>query len=368
MKPNLGRALAALWLFAAALWAAPYEWSATISQSEAYVHEGVEIRYICRFKDAGNLYVIDFHPPKEGKGYRLKLLRESERIVDGLRRNEYHYLLFPTEAGELDLEFPILMRKTTQASIENTVIGRDNVEDLDFTDTPLSSPALHLSVKEAQARLAGSFSMDVAYSAKQVKAYEPLHLTVTITGDGNMDKLRPFTLDIPGVEVFGEAPQSDFTLSPKGLRGSWVQRFALVGAEPFTVPELTLSYFDTDAKTLRTLRSKPYEVDVVQVPAPEMLLDAPEEPESWRWRWSYLYFLLTFVAGFALGKWGVWPKRSEGATGFEAQVMRTSTPRELAVLLALDGDPRFVELVERLESGAIGLSAAKTEAKALKRG
>ena len=371
MKPNLGRALALMVALAAAVWAAPYEWSASISQSEAYVHEGVEIRYTCRFKDAGNLYVIDFNPPREGKGYRLKLLSESERIVSGIRQNDYRFLLFPTQAGGLDLEFSILMRKTTQASIENTVIGRDNVEYLDFTDTPIRSPKLHLNVKEAQARLAGTFTMDVAYSTDRLKAYEPLHLTVTVQGDGNMDKLCPFDLNISGVEIFGETPQSDFKLSPKGLRGTWVQRFALVSAESYTVPELTLRYFDTDAKEVRTLRSESRRIEVSKSYEPETLLDAPEaEPTMWKWHWYYLYCLVSFVVGFAIGKWRGLPRRREVQTSFAAQVKSAATPRELAVLLARDGDPRFSGLIEKLEhpSDPIALAEAKKEALALKKG
>lgn len=363
MKRSPGRWLVLFIFIGAALSAAPYRWSASVSQEEAYLHEAVELRYICRFDDTGSLYVIDFNPPKETEAYRLKLLHESERIEGGRRINEYRFLLFPKEAGRLELEFPAVMRKTTRDSIENTVIGRDNVEDLDFTDTPIRTPKLQLEVKGHGLRLVGSYAMQVEVSAAEVRAYEPLHVTVTVTGEGNLDKLQPFVLEVPGAELFSEPPQSDFERSDRGLKGSWVQRFAVVGSEDFTLPELVLEYFDTDTKRPEKIvvPAKPIRVSAVYQSA-ELLDEAAEEP-SWRWEWGYLYYLLTFIAGFLAGKWGRLGRRESRTGGtFESRVRAAKTPKELAVVLAMRSDPRFGELIEALESGAVGLAEAKRQA------
>jgi hypothetical protein len=343
--------------------AAPYRWSASISQEEAYLHEAVELRYLCRFDGTGALYTIDFDPPRETAAYRLKLLHESERIERGQRLNEYRFLLFPKEAGRLELEFPAVMRKTTRESIENTVIGRDNVEELDFTDTPVRTPKLELEVKGHGLRLVGSYAMKTEVSAAEVRAYEPLHVTVTVTGEGNLDKLRPFTIEIPGAEVFSEVPESDFERSDKGLRGRWVQRFAVVASGDFTLPELTLDYFDTDAKRPAkiVIPAKPIRVSAVY--RPERLLDTAEKTPSWQWEWGYFYYLLTFVGGFLIGKWGRFgAKKEQGEGDFESRVRAAKTHGELAVVLAMRGDPRFGNLVEALEKEQIGLSEAKRKA------
>lgn len=366
MKPNLGRmALLFALLFASALWGAPpYKWTASLQKNEVYLHEAVELRYVCRFKDSGNLYVIDFNPPKSTDAFRLKLLRESERIEEGIRINEFHFLLFPKEAGTLELEFPILMRKTTQASIENTVIGRDNVQELDFTDTAIKTPKVTLKVKPHGARLAGYYVMDVSASASELKAFEPLHVTVSVTGDGNMDKLQPFTLDIPGVQVFSEEPESDFELSDKGYKGKWVQRFALVSDRSYTLPGLQLEYFDTDAGVLRQIHSDPKNIAVAPAEAAENLLDA-EEPEAKarEWKWSYLYYLLTFVSGFVIGKWVRFGGRTPvNEKGFAAQVKASATPKQLAVLLVMHGGARFEKIITALESEELTLSEGKKAA------
>ncbi len=354
-----------LLLFAATLLsAAPYRWSASISQPSAYVHEAVELQYTCRFDGTGALYIIDFDPPRDTEAYRMKLLHESERIEGGRRINEYRFLLFPKQEGPLELEFPLLMRKTTQDSIENTVIGRDNVEELDFTDTAMKTPPLHLEVKGHGLRLVGSYAMTVEASADEVRAYEPLHVTVTVTGEGNMDRLEPFVLEIPGAEVFSEAPEQQFERSEEGLKGSWVQRFAVVAPQDFTLPPLTLEYFDTQRRAPAKIVSESRQIRVSGAYRPEELLDAPEEESRLSWRPEYLYYLLTFLAGLLAGRWGRLPSgvRKPEEKGFAARVRAAGSRRELAVLLALRRDARFEALIEALESERISLAEGKRRA------
>jgi hypothetical protein len=363
MKRNPGRWIISIIFMAAVLSAAPYRWSASVSQKEAYLHEAVELRYLCRFDGTGALYTIDFDPPRETAAYRLKLLHESERIEGGHRINEYRFLLFPLETGKMELEFPVLMRRTTQESIENTVIGRDNVEELDFSDTAIRTPKLALDVKGHGMRLVGSYAMEREVSATEVRAYEPLHVTVTVTGEGNLDKLQPFTLEIPGAEVFSEPPERNFERSDKGLRGRWVQRFAVVASEDFILPELTLDYFDTGTKKPEKIVVPAKPIRVSAVYRPETLLDTAEEKVSWQWEWGYLYYLLTFVSGFLIGKWGGFgAKKERGEGGFESRVRAAKTHGELAVVLAMRDDPRFENLIEALEEEQVGLAEAKRKA------
>ncbi len=363
MKRNPGRGVMLWLLLGTLLCAAPYEWSVTAEKSVLYEHEGVAVTYRCRFADAGALYMIDFNPPRETERYRMELLGERERVDAGRRVNTFRFLLFPKGEGRLTLEFPLLMRKTTRASIENTVIGRDNVEDLDFTDTPMQTPPLTLTVHSNPLLLTGRFTMQMTVGATEVKAFEPVQMSVTVQGEGNPDRLVPFTLDIPGVEVFSEPPEHRFERGEKGLKGSWTQRFALVGDRDFTIPPLRLEYFDSAAAAPRTLVSEARKVRVAPPEAFEPLPEA-DAAEPWRWEWSYLYYPLTFLAGLVAGLWvRLRPAGETKETDLQVRIASAKTPRQLAVVLTLHDAVRFAPLIEKLDSGGMGLSEGKKAAR-----
>lgn len=364
MKPSLGRKLwLLLFIGVATLMAAPYKWTVTANKSEAYLHEAVELKYVCRFDDAGHLYTIDLKPPMETPEYSMKLLFEQERIESGHRVNEYHYVLFPKQSGDMNLAFDLLMRKTTQDSIDNTVIGRDNVEDLDFTDTAMKTPAVAIDVKEHSELLAGRFAMEMEVDKSDVKAFEAVHVTLKVSGYGNFDELRPFTPKIKAVEQFSEAPQKDLLLTSDGLKGEWVQRFALVGEKSYQLPSMELTYFDTVEKEIKTLKTAHRQINVTQAYRAEELLDMDIEEESvWEWQQEYLYYVLIFASGLVLGRWGRLPKRKTVIEkGFKADVKRAKSAKELAVLLVIRSDRRFEPVIDALEADTITLAEAKNE-------
>lgn len=368
MNPNPGRLLVFFMLLVSVACAkAPYEWEAAFGKEGAFVNEAVTLNYTCRFSDEGTLYTVDFEPPRETDAYRLYLLGEVEDIVNGKRVNEYRFVLFAKQPGLLELPFAAVMRKTTKESIEETVIGRDNVADFDFTDTAAQLPKVRLVVRENATAMTGSFELKMQLDTHDVRAFEPLPLTLVVEGSGNFDAMMPFELKIPGVRVFSEAPQREYDLGASGFSGRWVQRFALVAQEDFVLPPFLLRYFDPVTGKTMTLESPETAVRVTAAFKKEELLDeeAEEEAPPWQWEWSYLYYLLTLLAGMALGRWLRLPQRPEPKERtLRAQIERAENVKVLATVLVLSAQPRFKALIERLEQDpqAIALSAAKKEA------
>lgn len=355
-----------LLLSTAALAEKEYSWSATAGKSDLYRNEAVELEFVCRFADAGYQYVIEFAPPEEDPAFRTYMLSEKEQIVEGKRVNTYRFTLFPQQTGKMEIGFSALMRKTTKASIESTVIGRDNVEYLAFTDTKVDLPVLRFDVASHEAGLTGNFSLDVQIDKKQVQAYEPLHVLVRVEGRGDFDRFVPFELNISGVEVFAEAPEKRFELGPDGFSGAWVQRFALVAKEDFTLGAFGLDYFDPESGRARHLRSKAADIKVLPGAVPETLLDHDvKAPEPWSWEWRWLYYPLTFLAGLVLG---LNLKRAAskrgGGTEIRQQINRAESIKELLTLLVLSEEKGFADLIEALDvhQAPMSLAAAKKEA------
>ena len=372
MKPNPGDSLlkyllVLLLLVNISYAEALYEWSVKTSKSSVSVNEAVELHYTCRFSDEGSLYTIEFKPPKETDAYRLYALSEKERITEGIRTNEYRFIVFAKQSGRIDLSFEALMRRTTKASIENTVIGRDNVEDIEYTDTNLLLPNVVLDVKRAGAALSGRFTLDMKLDKQEAGAYEPLHLTLSVEGEGNFDQFVPFAINIADVQVFAEAPEKSYHLSERGFSGKVEQRFALVAHKDFRLDAFELEYFDLNEQRVKKLRTEITEVTVSKAAEAEELLDNDEEEASSReWDWSYLNYLLTLLTGFILGRWlrrkPLHKKRDETFIG---QIRESESVKKLLTVLVLSEDIRFAELIVKLEKNPNAMNLVKVKKEAL---
>ena len=365
MRQNRGRLLSLLLLFISTFVFAdvPYIWSLKTTKTSVYINEAVEIEYTCTFNDQAYLHVIEFTPEHETTGYRLLPLGVVEKITDGKRSDTYRYVLFPKESGQKEFAFTALMRKTTKASIENSVIGRDNVEDYSFQDTKVPLPAVQLEVIGHQEKMTGRFVLNVTLDKKEVKAYKPVHLDIKVSGEGDFDQMQDFQLMIDGVKVFSEPGEKHYALTKTGFKGTWEQKFSLVGAADFKIKPIELSYFDIGKKERVLLRSKAFNILVQEAYTKEELLDDVEnESASW-WSWWYLNYLFTFMTGIAVCRYFSkinW-KRKE-PQGFSAEINACQSVNKLLTKLVIKDELRYRSIIQKYE--ALG---KKASLKALKK-
>ncbi len=371
MRQSRGSIWGVIFLFFASFLygSGPYAWSLKTNKSGVYVNEAVEIEYTCSFEDKAYLYVIEFSPEGETEEYRMLSLGETESIKDGKRINTYRYVLFPKKAGQKEFRFTALMRKTTKASIEHSVIGRDNVEGYTFTDKKVVPPVIELEVLDHRERMTGRFALNVTLDKSEAKAYEPVHLDVHVRGEGDFDQMKDINLSIDGVKIFSEAGEKHYRLTEEGFKGEWEQKFSLVGEKSFVIRPIELAYFDIVKKERVVLRSEAFEVEVKEGYKREELLDEVSQKESSiGWSWTYLYYLLTFISGVLIGRFAAQFKRvRKEPKGFEAEIGACRSVKSLLTKLVMEDDERYAPLIQKYD--ALGEKAAlrdlKKELKAL---
>jgi len=261
------------------------------------------------------------------------------------------------------------MRQTTKASIENSVIGRDNVEDYSFDDTKVMLPSVHLYVKDHQEKMTGSFTLNVTLDKERVKAYEPVHLDIHLRGEGDFDQMQDYNLSIDGVKIFSEPGEKRYRLTKNGFAGEWEQKFSLVGSKDFTIAPITLSYFDVAKQKRVVLRSNSFNVTVEEAYAREELLDdiAEDNGDSW-WSWWYLNYLFTFATGIYLGRYlKDYRFTVKSVEGFSAEVNACTSVSALLTKLVLQDDARYNILIDKYEKQGkkASLKSLKNEINAL---
>jgi len=301
MKRNLGRFLVVFLLFwHVKIFASTYVWSAYSSKQEVYVNEAIYLKYICEFSDRAELYNIDFNPETDNEKYSIQLLSQHTKIRDGRKIVTYEYVAFVKKTMFIEFIFDVAMKKTTKDSIENTVLGRDNVENEEFQTRMIRQKGIKVDVKDIATNLVGVFSLTQRSDKTQKKAFEPYHLSIEIKGIGDFQTLKPIDFKIDGVKIFSEKPIKQLSLTKDGYSGMWKQKFAFVSQRDFIVPKVEIKYFDVNEHRIKTLKVNSKEVKIKGGFKKEELLDKDEDSRPFSF--DFVYYILTFIAGFLASK------------------------------------------------------------------
>lgn len=354
MKKNRGSLFFLLMLFfSAELFATTYEWSAEINRQKAYKNEPIYVHYTCTFSDRAELYAIEFNPSGEYEKFRVQSLKESQGIVDGKRIYSYEFVIFGKSAGEIEIAFEALMKLTNKESIEEMVIGRDNMKKEEVKKTLIKQEFFKVLIEETNSTLVGNFTLETKKHEPSVKAHEPYHLEIRIQGDGNFEALEPLKFEIDGVKIFAENFILNQNLTKEGQSGVWSQKFAFVAEKSFSIPKQEIEYFSLKTKKLEKLVMDAVDVKVEGGFAKEELLDAVQERE-FRFDASYLYYLLVFIGGFLVGK--INRKKShqiKQSDDFLQKVKDAKSFDALMVLLVVEDTTKYGELIKEIEQDKI---------------
>ncbi|MEA1920962.1 MAG: hypothetical protein U9N52_14070 [Campylobacterota bacterium] len=299
MRVNLGKIV--VLLLAPMLLFSAHRWELEVSKTELVLGEATLLSYTCFFDSEAYGTSIDMAIPKEHDDYSIEVYKESERVIDDKRQNLFQYVLFPKRSGVIDVVLSAGLRKTSREQVENAVIGRDNVEYYQFEKTQDILPLTRLHVKPSPSKLVGDFALHVELNKEELSSFEPLHVSITFEGVGNLNHYKPFDLELENVDIFTEQSKRDYYLTPEGFKGSITQKFAIVSDHNFTLPPFLVTTFNPTSGKERHLEFKSKVLHVRPSFTKEELLDPPSEDEVALWSWTYLYYFLTLVLGIFLG-------------------------------------------------------------------
>jgi len=355
MKKNLGKVFLVILIFLnVEIFASTYTWSATSNKTTAYVNEPIYLKYVCLFSDRAELFSVEFNPAGEYEKYIVKNLKESQNIVEGKKISSYEFVAFAKTPGKIKFDFEALMKQTTKESIEDMVIGRDNVKKESVTKKQIKQEILEVDIKETNSSLVGDFSIEVKKNEPKIKANEPYHLTITIKGNGNFKVLKPLEFNIEGVKIFaGEVLQKE-ELSEAGESGEWSQKFAFVGEADFKIPEIKIEYFNLKEQKRDVLVFDAITVSVEKGFSKEELLDKAED-NSFKFNYTYLYYVLIFIAGFLIGKIDIKKRvvKKSADEEFKEKIEKTKSLEDLMMILALNDSKKYEEIILKIETKKI---------------
>jgi hypothetical protein len=274
----------------------------TVDKKSCYVGEALLVTYklFTRLKSVSNLTrnpslngfsVLDMQPSPagdfsiekvDGKEYNVFLLRKAQ--------------LYPLQAGTLQLDIAEVennIRFIKEAYFENQPEYQYNREqylnyltqNFDNTVIPAAAIAHHkvtissnpvsITVKDFPAAgkpagfsgVNGSFRIKATLEKKELTTGDAGKLLVTISGAGNMTLITAPEIRWPeGAEAFEPKVSEDLSKENIPVSGARYFEFSFTVSRPgkFTIPPVSLSYFDAASGRYKTDSTQPLSIEVAQ--------------------------------------------------------------------------------------------------------
>jgi hypothetical protein len=259
-----------------------------VDREEAYVNEQITLTFKL-FSRGLRIANLDYSPPptigftEEGLGDQKNL----RQVVDGVRYEvvELSKAIFPISSGKVtigaaELKGDIIVpHRSRRRSLFDNFFSDDFFMGSFGERQPfaLRSNPIKLTIKPLPMEdcpgdfkgAVGEFQFDLSASPTTVKVGEPITVSMTITGAGNLDTV---TLpEIPCEESFKTyAPETETRkkIIGGGVGGQKIFKQVLIplSVDPKEIPAVSFSYFNPAAGTYRTITSKQIPITVEAAP------------------------------------------------------------------------------------------------------
>jgi len=376
VKNNLGKTILFLLAFAA-LQAEDFSYDFKVDKTDPYVKEAVILTFDIQQTNKDIVLLFNFDL-KKSDNYQFQRLNTQETNSYHNAQIHYEYLVYPLKAGEIDLEFELLKKVTTDESVAYSFSGdRDNVKGLVTIDTKVSLPPLPLQVKNLpdETLLVGDFTLTHQLKTNTAKPYEPFPFHMHIEGQGYPPILDSILPEGGEFMRFTERPLVNSIATSKGTQNSVRYPMALSHAKSFTLPAIHLKAFDPKTERSYTL-SVPSQHFKISDLSQKDLLDTVDSPRPFSMDWSWLVMLLsymiTFGAGYLTAFAWKWQKKKidKALHPLHAKITKCKNEKDLLQVLISTNDSRFASCIGKLENslygdGKINLNIVKQEAQDL---
>ena len=275
----------------------PFTLEMKIKKSDVMQFEAVPVEFI--FKRDENYEVRDlrFSPPKFENFWVKEGKKTKPELVDGFVVHKMNFFLFPQKSGDFEI---------SPARVDVGVMSKSRdifnmlTNQLNWKSVFSNTHSLHVKKLEGT-NLYGDFYISLSVDKKNIEQNEGVNATLKITGSGNFDDIEPYKLQIDGANIYSDKPMVKSKATFKDMQGEFVQKYSISSNKDFTIPSVSITYYDAKQKKLVTKKTEPIELHVksksqekaVQISAtPSVTKQIVVEQKN-----SYLYLFLAFMSG-----------------------------------------------------------------------
>jgi hypothetical protein len=187
----------------------------------------------------------------------------------------FKFLLYPQHAGVLQID---KWNFEAVVQVKNKTAARSIFDDFfdSYTNVTKSvvAPAIKINVNAlpvgkpaSYSGTVGHFNMNANISSTQVKTNDAVTIKLNIAGSGNMKLIKNPTIKFPdGFEAYDPKVTNNFKTTSSGVSGNKVIEYMFIPRHSgnFQIPSAEFSYFDTQSRSYKTLRTPVYQMQVAK--------------------------------------------------------------------------------------------------------
>jgi hypothetical protein len=237
-----------------------YDLSISVDKKEVYVGESIHLTLLFKYKNDLNIIGLEFEKPKF-ESFWVKELKANENLPvdDKYTYQKLEYILFPQKSGKLDIG-PLKIESVVSQNRYNT--GFFVTAPTKRTKVYSNKIALNVKPLPQNVKLIGDFSIDATIDKTNVKEGEAVSYKLTINGRGNVDDIDEVRLNIADATVYENPSEKKYDFENNLYGGVYTKAFSIVPTKSFTIPEISLSYFDKETKSVKTIKTKSFDIKV----------------------------------------------------------------------------------------------------------
>jgi hypothetical protein len=251
---------------------APVQLEMRVEKSELYVGEPVRLNLIFKKSPNADYDKIELAEPDLKAFWAKKLPDSAPQSKDGYIIQTYSYLLFPQQAGEFTIPATFAKLGKAQQKRRRSMFNDPFFDDPFFSAfggralkwQKLFSNEVNLHVKPLPENLEiyGDFRIKALVDKKEVAANKPLNLTIMIEGEGNIDDIKKFDIDIPDAVIYADEPIIKASTGSGTYQGVFSQKIAIIADRNYTIPSISFRYFDKNSNAVKTVTTEPIDIVV----------------------------------------------------------------------------------------------------------
>jgi len=269
-------------------------------KKELYIGEPFELTLLLKQRHGAEAIDSKYLAPKF-KGFWIKSEDAAKRVDDGeFIVTKVVYTLAPQREGTLHIE-PATLKIAQRTGVNNWGTFRPQVKWQTYYSNILDITSKTLP---NNAKIIGDLSLNASVENQNINPNEPVNLTITVRGEGNLEDIESFKPYIDNVNIFDEKIVVD--------KNILTQKLVFVSDRDFIIPSFELVYFDVNAQALRKLKTEPIEIkvkgsaikDELNIKREESTIDKVVEVNSSTSEIvgnNYLYISIAFIIGLVLG-------------------------------------------------------------------
>jgi hypothetical protein len=252
-----------------------YDLTLSIDKKEVFVGEPIHLVLLFKYKKDLNIVGLEFEKPNF-ENFWTKELKANENLPQDTEFNyqKLEYLLFAQKSGTLSIS-PLKIESVT---------AQDRYSSSFFVTSPtqrtkIYSNPLQIDVKPLpkDINLVGDFSIEATIDKDSIKQGEAVSYKVTIEGRGNIDDIKEIKLDLKDATVYENPSKIKEDIKEKLYGGTYTKAFSIVPTKSFTIPEISLEFFDKETQKVKTVKTKSFDIAVEMQKVQETKLEVSKE-------------------------------------------------------------------------------------------